>query len=142
MDISSSRVGAWLDIRSNKLVDKLRATVQVLKERQGATIIEMGGGQLDANRQPAPTQIVPQSETTARQSRNRLERIIARLRNNSPDQDPALEIPLKLWILATLLCAMYSISRLYILVEDVIGLRQLPESAFKTVDWANFLPHI
>ena len=38
--------------------------------------------------------------------------------------------------------AAYSVIRAYILVEDFIGLRELPESAFETVVWTEYLPKI
>jgi hypothetical protein len=66
---------------------------------------------------------------------------ISWMRNNSPDQDPALETPLRMLIPASILCFLYTFSRLYILVEDFIGLRELPSSAFDTVKWSGFLPH-
>lgn len=37
--------------------------------------------------------------------------------------------------------ALYCFARVYVLVEDVIGLRSLPASAFETVDWTLNLPH-
>jgi hypothetical protein len=66
---------------------------------------------------------------------------ISWMRNNSPDHDPALETPLRMLIPASILCFLYTFSRLYILVEDFIGLRELPSSAFDTVNWLGFLPH-
>ena len=64
------------------------------------------------------------------------------LRNNSPSGDPALVVPLRALIPATVFCALYSISRAYVLVEDVVGLRKLPSSAFDTVDWSLYIPHV
>ena len=61
-------------------------------------------------------------------------------RNSSVDKDPAMAIALKWWIPCTLLCATYSFSRLTILVEDVIGLRDLPPSAYETVNYGQFSP--
>lgn len=66
----------------------------------------------------------------------------ARLRNNSPDKDPALDIELRALIPATILCALYTLARVYFLVEDVIGLRSLPSSLFETVDWMELVPHL
>ena len=68
--------------------------------------------------------------------------VVARLRNNSPDGDPAMEVPLRMLIPVTTLCALYSISRAYILVEDILALRSLPSSVFQTVDWSQYLPHL
>jgi len=141
MEAPSNRFEAWLDSHLNKIYSKLRAMSGVSDEQQ-VTIVELSGGRPDARRQSLQTRIEPQSETKGRRSKRKLDEILEQLRNNSPDQDPAMYIPLKVWIPTTLLCAIYAISRLYVLIEDVIGLRQLPESAFETVKWASFLPHI
>jgi hypothetical protein len=73
--------------------------------------------------------------------RGRAQGAISWMRNNSPDHDPAMETPLRMLIPATALCFLYCFSRIYILVEDFIGLRELPSSAFDTVNWSRVLPH-
>ena len=72
----------------------------------------------------------------------RANKLTAKLRNNSPDGDPALEIPLRMLIPVTILCACYCVSRAYILIADAICLRSLPSSAFKTVEWSQYFPHL
>lgn len=62
--------------------------------------------------------------------------ILGRFRNN----DPLLALPIRVLLLTTGLCAVYCWARLYILLEDVIGLRSLPESAFQTVNWGQYSP--
>jgi len=42
----------------------------------------------------------------------------------------------------TVVCAIYCFARAYILVEDFIGIRRLPGSAFETVPWTRYLPQI
>ena len=64
-----------------------------------------------------------------------------RLRNIQQDRNPGLDIPLRALVLVTVLCALYCICRGYILVEDIISLRKLPESAYQTVNWSVYIPH-
>ncbi|KAF6829666.1 hypothetical protein CMUS01_08052 [Colletotrichum musicola] len=64
------------------------------------------------------------------------------LRNLSRDNDPHLDMPLGLLLPVSLFCALYVVCRVFILIEDLIGLRALPPSAFETVSWSKFLPHI
>jgi hypothetical protein len=66
----------------------------------------------------------------------------AKLRNNSPDKDPQLEVPLRFFMPCLILCFFYCIFRAYILIEDIIGLRSLPSSAYSSVDWSRYIPHI
>ena len=54
-------------------------------------------------------------------------------------QEP--KMPTAFSIPSSMLGALYCIARAYILVEDMIGLRSLPASAFATVDWTLYLPH-
>ena len=42
----------------------------------------------------------------------------------------------------TVVSAFYYLRRGYILVKDVIGLRELPNSTFETVAWTGYLPRI
>lgn len=65
----------------------------------------------------------------------------ARLRNIHPSKDHRLDIPLRVLIPVSVLCAVYCVCRAYILVEDFIGLRSLPGSAFQTVEWSDYVPH-
>ena len=37
---------------------------------------------------------------------------------------------------------LYSIARLYVIVEALVGLRALPTDAYDTVDWTFFIPHM
>lgn len=74
-------------------------------------------------------------------NRGRLHRLAWRLRNIHPDRDPDLDVPLKVLIPNFLICASYIVFRAILLVEDFIGLRRLPESAFGTVSWSVYIPH-
>lgn len=42
----------------------------------------------------------------------------------------------------TILCVCYCLARGYILVEDIVGLRTLPKSAYDTVEWSKYIPHL
>lgn len=76
-----------------------------------------------------------------RGSKDRWSRFAARLRNIDPEQDPNLEIPLRALIPISFFCACYCVGRGFILTEDLIGLRSLPESAYQTVSWSKYVPH-
>ncbi|KAJ5930417.1 hypothetical protein N7466_005910 [Penicillium verhagenii] len=64
-----------------------------------------------------------------------------KMRNIYEDRDPDLIVPLRVLIPNAFLCLLYSASRVFILLEDFIGLRSLPESAFQTVNWSKYVPH-
>lgn len=87
-------------------------------------------------------------EETMQRARNtckaesRFQKLLEYLRNNSPNKDPALRMELRAIIPLMFLSAFYSICRIYILVEDVVGLRSLPASSFETVDWSRYVPHL
>ena len=55
--------------------------------------------------------------------------------------DRVYELPLRVLFPVGAFGITYTLSRCYILLEDVITLRELPASAFQTLDWSAFLPH-
>ena len=75
-----------------------------------------------------------------RSSLNKINHWFDWMRNISPEGDPALAVPVRLWTPTTFLCVAYCLSRGYILVEDFVGLRSVPKSAYSTVDWGQFSP--
>ena len=52
------------------------------------------------------------------------------------------EIPIRWLVLLSSLCALYCVGRAYVLIEDIIGLRSLPSSAYTTVEWTEYLPQV
>lgn len=62
----------------------------------------------------------------------------ARWKNISPNQDPSMELPLKVIIPVTILCVLYVFSRAYIWIEDFISVRAQPVGIFIAVN--RFLP--
>ncbi|KAK5443440.1 hypothetical protein LTS15_010585 [Exophiala xenobiotica] len=73
--------------------------------------------------------------------RGAMRRFEAKRINNSPLNDPNQDVPLKSVLFTLPICAAYTVCRVYILIEDIIGLRALPASAFQTVNWTSFWPH-
>jgi hypothetical protein len=70
-------------------------------------------------------------------------RVLAmKIRNNSPEKDPNLDMSLLFVLLGVPTSAVYILFRAYILVEDIIALRALPADAYSTVNWWAFAPHI
>ena len=51
------------------------------------------------------------------------------------------KVPRPLLVLAATMSVFYFWTRLFVLVEDFVSLRSLPESAFTTVAWTRNLPH-
>ena len=71
----------------------------------------------------------------------RLDRAFDGVRNNSPDKDPELYVPLRV-ILPLYVCGFtYFFCRTYILIEEAIALRSLPPNAYETVKWEKLWPH-
>ncbi|CAG8014474.1 unnamed protein product [Penicillium salamii] len=73
--------------------------------------------------------------------KRQLPRLAWKLRNIHPDRDPDLTLPLKILLPNILFSVAYCFSRAYILVEDLTGLRRLPEDAFQMVSWSKYMPH-
>lgn len=94
------------------------------------------------NSQDSPEDTSRVKEKGLKKLRRFTSKFVAKLRNNSPDNDPQLEVPLRFFIPCLVLCFFYCIFRAYILIEDIIGLRSLPSSAYGSVDWSRYLPHV
>ncbi|KAF4456308.1 hypothetical protein F53441_1553 [Fusarium austroafricanum] len=67
---------------------------------------------------------------------------LSSIHNISQGRDPYMGVEVGFLIVTSVLCALYCVFRLYIFVEDFIGLRALPPSAYATVEWTRFIPHI
>ncbi|KAL8997848.1 MAG: hypothetical protein Q9188_006227 [Gyalolechia gomerana] len=72
----------------------------------------------------------------------RVNKAFDKLRNNSPDRDPQLELPLRLILPLYIIGIAYAACRGYILIADVIELRSLPASAYQSVEWSYYWPHL
>ncbi len=70
-----------------------------------------------------------------------LRRISKAIHNNSTNGDPDETAPLFCIVTLVPLGILYICARLYILLEDIVNLRDLPASAYSSVDWSSFLPH-
>lgn len=65
-----------------------------------------------------------------------------KLRNNSPMNDPDLDVSLHFLLMGVPIFAIYSLFRVYLLVEDIIAFRAISADAFDTVKWMAFIPHM
>lgn len=80
------------------------------------------------------------------QKPSRIRAILSRwargLRNNSILKDPSLDVPLKATLPMYVVAFIYCCSRLTIFLLDIVQLRALPVTAYETVDWGAFVPHL
>ena len=51
-------------------------------------------------------------------------------------------LPTTALVSISMICAVYCLARAYIVVEDFVGLRGMPNDVFETVPWTNYLPQI
>ena len=84
----------------------------------------------------------PEKPTMSSRMRKRLNSVFDSVRNNSVEKDPLLYIPLKIILPIYVVAVFYCHARTYILIADIIELRSLPASAYATVDWQKFWPHL
>lgn len=63
-----------------------------------------------------------------------------RWRNISPEQDPEMEVPLRVLVPVTIMCFLYVVTRGYIYIEDFISLREQPSGVFTDVN--HFIPFL
>jgi hypothetical protein len=121
-----SLLKSWYDAIRRILGMKKQEHVQELREQES---------------QDKPTTVtLPVSSPKLTAPLRRINQSFHWMRNLSPDDDPMMAIPVRLWIPTTTLCTIYCISRAFILVEDFIALRSLPQSAFQEVDWSQYSP--
>ena len=67
--------------------------------------------------------------------------IADKLRNNSPQHDPGLSVPLKAILPIGVVAAVYVFARGFIILEDFLSLRSQPPNAYESVNWLAFWPH-
>ncbi|ENH64136.1 hypothetical protein FOC1_h10017656, partial [Fusarium oxysporum f. sp. cubense race 1] len=77
---------------------------------------------------------------TSQQPKKGIFAFLSRSYNISQGNDPHLGVQVGFLIVTSFLCASYCVFRVFIFVEDFIGLRALPQSAYQTVEWAEFIP--
>lgn len=57
-------------------------------------------------------------------------------------EDPDWTVSLRTILVYEIVWMIYLVARMYIIVEDVVSLRAMPVSAYQTVDWSSYLPHL
>lgn len=72
---------------------------------------------------------------------HRFQSLSTKIMNNSPENDPNLDMSLFFAVAGVSGFAIYTVFRLYVLLEDVIALRALPADVYTTVNWWAFVPH-
>jgi len=72
----------------------------------------------------------------------RMQAFLQKLRNNTLDKDPEMDLSLVTLVFSTPLGALYTLFRLIILIEDAMAFRELPASVFMAINWSNYVPHL
>ena len=108
-------------------------------------------GQLEAQQSPVshcrdpPSRLGHVAQISGQPTSQKLKlfwkRFLKNLRNNTAQDDPHSDVPLRMLLPGTLAASLYCMSRLYILIEDCIAFRHMPLRTFETVNWNTFLPH-
>lgn len=88
-----------------------------------------------------PQSTVPMQPSVGKRTRGQPRTVWDRIRNNSVSQDHEYTVPLRIILPIWFLGCLYMTARIYILIEDFLELRSLPLSAYKTVEWGQFLFH-
>ncbi|KAL8809053.1 MAG: hypothetical protein Q9200_003768 [Gallowayella weberi] len=73
---------------------------------------------------------------------NSCDRALNCVRNNSPDGDKDLSVPLRVLAPVYVMGFLYCSARSYIMLADILELRALPPSAYESVKWEKFWPHL
>lgn len=73
---------------------------------------------------------------------NGLRRFLGKTHNLSTDRDPHFDAPISFLVGTSVLCVLYVCFRIYVLTEDIVGLRSMPSDAYQTVNWLSFIPHV
>lgn len=99
--------------------------------------------QLEARGQTANPSLLSRAYSQWRSSMpcRLLGRISEAICNNSTNGDPNEAVPLFAVVTLLPLGALYICVRMYIILEDIANLRDLPSSAYNSVDWSAFIPH-
>lgn len=74
--------------------------------------------------------------------KTRWQLLLQNARNMTEDKDPHFDIDLLGLVVTTPVCALYCVFRAYIIIVDIITLRELPASAFMAIQWSTYVPHI
>lgn len=72
----------------------------------------------------------------------KLQQLAMKIRNNCPNQNPDQDVSAVFAVGGVLAFAVYTLFRVYILVEDIVTFWALPTDAYNTVNWWAFIPHI
>jgi len=65
----------------------------------------------------------------------------ARQARETRNEEKVLPLPAEFWSIFPL-AITYALARGYLIAEAFMGLRQLHQSAYATVNWTAFIPHI
>lgn len=74
--------------------------------------------------------------------KDKLDHLLAPIRNNSVSKVPELDAPVGAILLTWVLGLFYCFARAYIFIADFVELRSLPKSAYRTLNFSSLAPYI
>ncbi|CAM5999658.1 unnamed protein product [Sphagnum balticum] len=122
-----------------------RARIPPVLESQRTEVTPQALSEKESKSVPGKPSLIiglPRSSRHSPKARSRLSSIAASIRNNSVLKDPSMDVPIKAQLPMYVVGFTYCCSRTIIWILDIIQFRDLPASAFSTVDWGGFFAHL
>jgi hypothetical protein len=132
----------WIFVPQNRLAEGLELSIVEKENAQKSHPVRDSYYRLQRWRRKKTRGSMDQDSLVPQPPKKGALAFLSRSHNISHGKDPHMGVQVGFIVFTSFLCVLYCVFRIYIFVEDFIGLRALPPSAFETVEWTKFIPHI